>query len=133
MATYKSDRAQAAISARMIHAGVVAEFASYNTSGTLSAGDVVQMVKVQAGGRLVGYQLSQLDEPVAVYLGDGIDKDRYSLTASTGPTVVLDQVRTVGVGYEYSADDTIDMIYWLGQSATGVNRYRMIAYIAYDS
>ena len=133
MATYTSDKAKSGVPARMIHAGVVAEVATYNTSGTLSSGDVIQMVKVQAGGRLVGYQLAQLDEGVEVQIGDGLDVDRYSLTASVGGTAVLDQIRPVGMDYEYTADDTIDVIYRGEQTATSVNRYRMVALIAYDN
>lgn len=133
MATYTSDKAGSTIPARMVHAGVVAEVASYNSTATLSVGDVIQMVKVQQGARLVGYQLSQLDEGVLVTLGDDIDVDRYSLSASVGGTAVLDQLRPAGVDYEYSADNTIDVVYRGQQTATTVNRYRMVALIAYDN
>lgn len=117
MATLKGSKATSGVQARRLHAGVYAEEAVYTSSATMSAGDVIQMVKVQEGERVVDVMLASPTEPVLLSVGDGNDTDRYVSTASVTTTIVR-MTNQAGMGYEYTADDTVDIRYKGGQSAT---------------
>ena len=55
MATFNSDRTQTTVPARFLHAGVIVETATYTGSATFSAGDVIEMVKLPSGARVIQY------------------------------------------------------------------------------
>lgn len=139
MATYKSDRAQTGVQARFIESGTVTEYAEYTGSATLSAGDVIQMVKVQAGARVtriayVGNVLDATTGTILVTVGDGLDVDRYDASVSLGTTVLFG-LDSAGLftDYEYTADDTIDIKFAdVGSSPTAVPIVRMIVDFRYD-
>jgi hypothetical protein len=134
MATYTSNKAGSGNPARSIHAGTTTEVAVYSTSATMSAGDVIQMVKVQPGARLVGYRLTHDGSAaISVSLGDGNDVDRFGITTSIGGTVVLNAIPEAAVDYEYTADDTIDIRYSASHTATAVSRFTLVAQVAYDN
>ncbi|HCO58910.1 MAG TPA: hypothetical protein DIT58_01855 [Porticoccaceae bacterium] len=129
MATLKSDKAQAAVSARYLHAGSVTEVCTYTTTATLSAGDVIQMMKVEPGAVVTGYQLKSTDGELTVALGDGLDPDRYLAATAAGSTLASP---IVNLGYEYTASDTVDVL--VGGSATGVaNVMQAIITVTYDN
>lgn len=117
MATLSSDKVATNLPRRSIHAGAFTEVAQFTGAAALSAGDVVQMVKVPAGARVVDlvYATNVLSQSVsaAISFGDGIDPNRYSsaggLSNITG--VLGDGLANAvtAVGYEYSADDTVDV------------------------
>lgn len=55
MATYIADLAASGVQPRALHAGVQMAYATYTTaSGTLSVGDVIQMLKIPDGAKIVG-------------------------------------------------------------------------------
>jgi len=54
MATYQADLALSGVMPRAIHAGVQMAYATYTTaSGTLSVGDIIQMLKLPDGAKIV--------------------------------------------------------------------------------
>jgi hypothetical protein len=118
MATFKSDKAQAAAARRYSHRGLVIEHATYSGSATLSAGDVIQMVKVPAGARVKDWSVSTNDlgssSTATLRLGDGLDTERYFGSAQISDGVTRIKTGAVGNhadhGYEYSADDTVDLV-----------------------
>jgi hypothetical protein len=79
---------------------------------SLSAGDVIQMVNVPKGAKVVDIKCSGGSGDALCAIGDGVDDDRYIAygTMASGSSVV----RTISlhasmVPYEYSVDDTIDI------------------------
>lgn len=77
--------------------------------------DVVQMVKVCAGTRVVGCVLSvpALDSStgIVVAVGDGDDDDRFITASTIGRSSTMGVANLnnhAGLLYQYTADDTID-------------------------
>lgn len=127
--TYVAPTASSGVQPRVhLHDDTIfAEFDIAAAVGTADAGgggaggtafvvnDVVQMVKVQAGTRIVGVTLSvdALDSStgIIVAVGDGDDDDRF-ITASTigrsGVMGVANLNNHAGLGYVYTTNDTID-------------------------
>lgn len=115
MATFTSDKAKTSAARRYSHRGLVIEFATYSGSATLSAGDVVQMVKVPAGARVENFTLSTntltTSSTGTLSIGDGLNTDRYMASAQPTYTGVTHGAAKnhAAHGYEYSADDTVDV------------------------
>lgn len=105
MATKTSDKAAAGVQPRAIHAGVNSVYAVYSANGaSLSAGDVIQMVKVPDGGRLTGLKFRPMIGTVHLSVGDGDDADRYAASAvydSTGTWIDC----TLNLGHQYDQSD----------------------------
>jgi len=127
MATFKSDKAQAAVPARYLHTGAVTEVCTYTTSALLSAGDVVQLMKVDPGARVVAIQ-SKSSDNLAYAIGDGVDSNRYFETASVSTT---QNIALANIGYEYTAADTVDLIYASGAALTA-QTIQAIVTVTYD-
>lgn len=112
MATFSSDKVQSNLPTRLIHEGVFTETAEYSGSASFSSGDIIQMTKVPAGARVVDIHLqtnalSSANTTLAV--GDGIDDDRY--ISAVGTTLGQSFTNKLSaLGYEYSADDTVDIL-----------------------
>lgn len=94
--------------------GLVAVSAVYSLGATLSlsAGDVIQMVKVPKGASVVYFSLTGGSGDALVTLGDGVDDDRYMTAVTMGSNSTLVRTLNVHAGnvpYVYSVDDTIDI------------------------
>src|SRR5262249_44535092 len=125
MATYTSTACQTTASGFFLNApkyienGVVARSAVFNFTAAQSAGDVIQMVPVPKGAQVIG--VSSLHVPgaggaVLVWnVGDGNATARYQASVSVSAAAILN---TIGLGYSYSADDTIDVLMGTVASAT---------------
>lgn len=122
MATLSSDKVTSNLPARLIHAGVYTECARFTGTTAFSAGDVVQMVRVPANARVVGIQLQTnliaTTSAAVLTVGDGIDPNRY--ISATGTTIGSGfSNQSSALGYEYSADDTVDVtVSTVGADAT---------------
>lgn len=100
--------------------GYPTESITISQSVTATSGDVVQLLNVKKG--MVIHNLSLSYEGTAsstVTVGDGGDADRFitsTSTASSGitglnaPTTHTTGVIVTGAGFEYAADDTIDLV-----------------------
>lgn len=113
MATFKGSKATSGVQAKALHAGPVEVMSQYTGSATLSAGDVIEMVKVPKGARVLSYTVStEMDDSSVstgiLNIGDGIDDDRYFSGTVTDGTAVSTMLHG-GFGYEYSAEDTVDI------------------------
>lgn len=103
--------------------GVVCRSISFNPSGTaLSAGDVIQMVRIPKGA-VVNDMTLAISSSVQSYtitgLGDGNSATRYLASQSL---VLVQAVRiTSGFGYSYSAEDTVDITIGTVTSGTAAN------------
>lgn len=110
MTTRTSTACAAGVLPRMIHAGVFSVSAQYTLSGSLSAGDVIQMVKIPDGATVLDTILKTTLSPTSVVLslGDGGDVARYILTASHSSQV---SHATAGVPYTYDISDAATVRY----------------------
>jgi hypothetical protein len=115
MATKQSTKvALAGSQPRGLKVGLCSDYGVYSLGAglSLSAGDVIQMVKVPKGASLVYFQLTGGSGDALISLGDGVDADRYLTSVTMGSNSALVRVLNNSVGnvpYVYSVDDTIDI------------------------
>lgn len=115
MATRQSTKvADSGTQPRATKVGLVSDSGIYSVGAalSLSAGDVIQMVRVAKGASLVWFQLSGGSGDALVTLGDGVDDDRYMTAVTMGSNSALIRLLNVHAGnvpYVYSTDDTIDI------------------------
>lgn len=80
----------------------------YTLANSSSAGDVIQMVKVPAGARIVGGRLTTSGIGLTgATVGDGGSTTRYTNSASFSSTTI--QFNSTTQDYSYSVADTIDV------------------------
>ena len=114
MATFSSDRVSSGIQVKYSPTEPVFEYAQYSGSATLSAGDIIQMLKVKRGARLIYGHVTTNEDTKTVQntyaIGDGVDTDRYFTSATIVPTAIA-RIPNLNTGntYEYTAADTIDV------------------------
>lgn len=94
---------------------------TYTLAADLSAGDVIQMAKVPAGAKMIVGNVS-VNIPgqgqMGFTVGDGLDPDRFVLSATASSTLV--HFNSLAMDYEYTAADTIDITIDSIASATAV-------------
>lgn len=113
MATKTAAAAQTTIQPKGLRVGLVAVTSTYSISAagtSLSAGDVIQMIKVPAGATVVSLMVSSnYSGDAAFTVGDGLDDDRYISRRSASVAMLPVYVNTISAPYTYSTDDTIDI------------------------
>lgn len=127
MATGTSNKCATGVQARALHAGVNSVSAIFTIdaahcpNGTgLSAGDVIQMVKIPSGATILDLKIfgGGGGGAYTFSVGDGNSVARYisaTTWASTGQAYSIYQnvpqivVATANGAYQYTADDTIDV------------------------
>jgi len=105
----------------------------FSANGSLSTGDVIQMVKVPVNGTLVDLKVScVLSGQGSIKVGDGLSTARYiSDTAASLSAGIMVMNAQSFVPYTYSTDDTIDVIYSGSVNASSGAIY-MIATVSID-
>lgn len=108
MATLKANAALAGSNARQVHAGTVTRKFVYSVTASLSAGDIIQLVKVPHGAIIDSIMLTRTGAgQFTGTVGDGGDDDRFfgssTLVASTVFTNA--NMLATGVGYQYDISD----------------------------
>lgn len=102
-------------------------FSTYELTAALAANDVIEMVRVPRGAVVTGVVLSTDDldtngtPTIVLDVGDGSDTDRFidgATVGQAGGTTDASNLAIAGIGYEYSAEDTIDVLVQAGP-ATG--------------
>jgi hypothetical protein len=112
--TFTSSKVASTVQEREFHGGVNSISATYTITGAFVINDVVQMVKVPFGARILYCKVTvpALDSSTGVVwsLGDGGDDDRYITGATTGRSGAagVSVINTATSEYTYTADDTID-------------------------
>jgi len=106
--------------------GTVTRRVYFNPGGTaLSAGDVVRMVKVPTGAVITDMTIgmSASAQSYTVTIGDGNSATRYFGTQSLVlvQVVQLPVTSTGAFGYEYTAEDTVDITFSTVTSGTAAN------------
>ena len=137
MATLKGTKATDGAQPRFVETGAVQVLSTYDLSnGALSAGDVVQMVKIPHGAIIddVKVKMSVAENKAVVQVGDGNDTSRYfgsaSLSLVGGAAITMD---TDAFGYQYNLSDdaadqydTIDIVVGTVTSATATGTITML-------
>jgi len=132
MGTLTANKAGSGIQRRFLDTGTVTVVAEYTSSATLSAGDVIQMFKIPKGARVTALKVG-VDEAISIAVGDGVNTARYMATA-TAATVIVGLETADSMAYEYTADDTVDIEYVGGQTASTAVSFVVIAsYVCDDS
>jgi hypothetical protein len=97
-------------------------YATYTLTAALALNDVIQMVKIPKGATILNVVLTADDldtngsPAIVLDVGDGSDTDRFidgSTIAQGGGITNGMNVRT-GFLYEYTAEDTIDVLVQVG-------------------
>lgn len=112
MATLTATKAATGASTKGLRVGLVAVTSTYSVAGVLSAGDVIQMVKVPANATPIYVALTAVQTVTGnlVCVGDGNAAARFivSTAASAGSAVTTINAQSFAP-YTYSVDDTIDI------------------------
>ena len=112
MATLISNAAAGSSPTKALHAGVQAATVDYTVTGTLATGDVIQMVKVPKGARILGGHVAfnLTGSPnLPFQAGDGGDANRLMTSTTVNSTAALQDFNSSVMDYDYTADDTIDL------------------------
>jgi len=112
MATRTAAAAQTTVQPKGLRVGLVAVTSTYTIGAglSLSAGDVIQMIKVPANATVVSLMVtSNYSGDAAFTVGDGLDDDRYISLRSASVAMLPVYVNRVLAPYTYSTDDTIDV------------------------
>lgn len=124
MATITATAAQSVNPPVYYEKGPVTRVVSHTVSTALSAGDVVQMLRVPSGCTVVDLKLKTDlfgGGNATMIVGDGNDTDRYLGSTSTSASLAaVVSILPTGFGYTYTADDTIDIVFATVTSASAV-------------
>lgn len=93
------------------------DYAEYDLAAALAQNDVIQMIKVPSGAIVIDVVLTADDldtnvsPAIVLDVGDGADTDRFidGSTIAQAGGIERQNVKT-GFLYEYTADDTIDVL-----------------------
>lgn len=138
MATRQSSKASdAGVTPKGLRVGLAAVSATYSVGAglSLSAGDVIEMVKVPKGAAVVYLAVSGGSGDALCAVGDGGDADRYIAYGTMGSSTSV--VRTItlhasNVPYVYSVDDTIDIAVSTVSVGTITGGFHMTAIFSMD-
>lgn len=111
MATRTASAAQSHAIAKSLRVGTVCQTVSFSLGAgqSLSAGDVIQMIKVPANARVVHLAVGGANGDVEYGVGDGLLANRYMTNVTRSTAQGLLMMNQINVGYTYSVDDTIDI------------------------
>lgn len=122
MATFTASAAQSNAPAIMHVNRTITRIVRYAAAAALSAGDVVQMLKVPAGAvvtRVVN-GVSASAGAITVNIGDGNDTSAYGASiVLSGQAINAGSVTYRGFGRSYSAEDTVDFVVTAVSAAPG--------------
>lgn len=132
MATFTATAAAAP--AKYIERGMISRSCLWTFSAAAaSAGDVVQMIRVPAGAHIhdlsVVPDFNAASATFAVNVGDGNSGARFVASATADVTVIR---ATAGIGYSYSAEDTIDITVATAGSASVGATVRVTVFYSMD-
>jgi hypothetical protein len=108
MATKTAAKVASGVQAKSLRVGNNQVTSTYTLDSSLSAGDVIQMIKVPENATVTYVAINMPLGIGVANVGDGIDTNRYidlNFSANSTQTVI----NTNYSPYTYSADDTIDV------------------------
>lgn len=126
MATVKTSQVADGVQPRGLSVGLVAATATYSM-GSMSAGDVIQMVKVPKNATPVYVAVSGGNGQITVKVGDGVSTGRFMAGLGSSNGMGLTAITAKYVPYTYSTDDTIDILISLQSVTASAGAFNMIA------
>lgn len=125
MATLTATAAQSVVPAKYSINGEISRVVTYTVTANLSAGDVIQMLRVPNGATITTLDLwtDQFGTSNATItgVGDGNSANRYIGSTSTSSSLAtLVTMAPSSIGYSYSAEDTVDITIGTVTSASNV-------------
>ena len=139
MATLTATAAQANVPAKYAVNGEIVRIVDYTMNPALSAGDVIQMVRVPAGATVASVRFAMIDVPtthsgvITVNCGDGSDASAYGASVVlSGTAVALTSLPSRGMGRSYSAEDTIDFVVTAVSAAGASGGLRLVVSYTLD-
>ena len=134
MATKTAAAAASTVQPRGLRVGLTTITEVYSLTTTLSAGDVIQMVKVPKGATPVYVAVTGASTGVTtVTVGDGVDPNRFIDGYATSANAVQQAINVAYVPYTYTADDTIDVVVSAASVATVGGSITMTAIFSMDA
>ena len=136
MATRTANKTASGVQPKGLRVGLVTVTSvfSLNAGMSLSAGDVIQMVKVPANATPVYVAVS--GNPTGVGLmkvGDGVNTFRYAKGIGMSANMVQVPINVTYVPYTYSVDDTIDILVSTVSLSSVGGAFNLIAVFAMDT
>ena len=132
MATITATKAQAGVQPPGLRVGTVSKAFTYSLTASLSAGDVIQMIKVPANATVTYIGVSSGSGACRIEVGDEITPDRYMEILSDSVGTVLTSFNVAYVPYTYSVDDTIDIRVSLVSTGVATGGFNMIVQYTMD-
>lgn len=140
MATYTATAAAAGVPAKYAINGTVTRVVDFAITASLSAGDVIQMVKIPKGANVFSTAFGMIDTPtvhtgvVTVNVGDGNDTSAYAAAVVlSGSAVALASSPVRGLSRSYSAEDTIDIVVTAISAAGASGGLRLVVQYTNDA
>tara|TARA_A100001391_G_scaffold192255_1_gene166353 strand:- start:5429 stop:5836 length:408 start_codon:yes stop_codon:yes gene_type:complete len=135
MATYTSDVVDGNSSFKPFPSGQMGvRYAKFEATTALALNDVIQMVDVFAGETVhdVVLKVDDLDTGTALVLdvGDGGDPDRIIDGSTSGQAGGVDKTDAAFAPYEYSSDDTIDILVQVAPGGGGTGTIELWVYVS---
>lgn len=134
MTVRTANEAQVTVQPRSLRVGLVTATSVYSpgAGASVSAGDVIQMIKVPQGATVIYTGISSNYFQAAITLGDGLSAGRY-FAGSTSAAMALSPINTVYVPYQYSTDDTIDITIGSTSVSSIAGSFNLIAVWSMDA
>ena len=136
MTTRTATKVGSGVQPKSLRVGLVTVTSTYSMAAgaSLSAGDVIQMVKVPQGATPIYVALSGNPAGVVTLkVGDGISTGRYITGLGGSSGMKLNPINQSYVPYTYSADDTIDILVSLASLSSVGGAFNLIAVFAMDT
>ena len=134
MATKTADKVALGVQPKGLRVGLVAVTSIFSMSTTLSAGDVIQMVKVPLNATPIYVALTGNTTGVGtVKVGDGVSSARYITNYLVSANAVQGVINTAYTPYTYSVDDTIDITVSAASIGTVGGAFVLTAIFAMDT
>ena len=140
MATLTATAAQSTVPAKYRINGAIIRVVDFTMNPALSAGDVIQMMRVPNGAVVTNVQLAMIDVPtthtgvITANVGDGNDTSAYAASVVlSGTLVALASIPSRGIGRSYSAEDTIDIQVAAISAAGASGGLRLVVHYTMDN
>jgi hypothetical protein len=139
MATLTATAAASNVPARYQHNGTITRVVDYAIAASLSAGDVIQMVKIPKDACVFSVVVGLADTPtthtgvITANIGDGNDTSAYAAAVVlSGSAVALSSTPVRGLARSYSAEDTIDIVVTAVSAAAASGSLRLVVQYTLD-
>ena len=137
MATRTATAAQSAVIPKSLRVGLVGVTSTFSpgSAQSISAGDVIQMIRVPAGATVLFIGLTTTYVQATLEVGDGLTTNRYMPTQSSSAAHAAHMfvAGSVNAPYTYSTDDTIDILASLVSVTSIAGAFYLTAIYTMDS